>query len=91
MNEISVLTAQEACDILSLQHIGEEEIVVMAQQTENVKMTASLKTHFTDLDNNGQDTALAILRSLEFAQNVICRQSEQAAEPKKKRVMDPYK
>ena len=51
----------------------------MTQKTENVRKIAELNALFLSLDDRGQDSALTILRSLEFAQSVMCsaKQEEQ--------------
>lgn len=44
----------------------------MTHQNENAERIAELNTLFMTLDTKGQDSALTILRALEFAQNVMC-------------------
>lgn len=44
----------------------------MTQEKEDVKRLAELNTLFLTLDDRGQDGALTILRSLKFAQSVMC-------------------
>ncbi len=44
----------------------------MTHDTEIVKKTVEFKEHFLSLNDKGQDSALNILRALEFAQSVMC-------------------
>lgn len=44
----------------------------MVYDTENVKKIAELNSLFLNLNDIGQDSALTILRSLRFAQLVMC-------------------
>lgn len=44
----------------------------MTQRKNEVERIAELNALFMSLDNRGQNSALTILRSLEFAQSVMC-------------------
>lgn len=44
----------------------------MTQNKADVKRLAELNTLFLTLDDKGQDSALTVLRSLGFAQSVMC-------------------
>lgn len=54
----------------------------MTQNKADVKRLAELNTLFLTLDDKGQDSALTILRSLGFAQSVMCS-SNSAEQPRK--------
>lgn len=54
----------------------------MTQNKTDVKRLAELNTLFLTLDDKGQDSALTILRSLGFAQSVMCSPSS-AEQPRK--------
>ena len=56
----------------------------MTHIKEEAKKIAELNTIFLTLNDKGQDSALTILRSLGFAQSVMC--SEQSRKPPKKPV-----
>lgn len=43
----------------------------MAQQKDDIEKTAELNTLFLALDNRGQESALTVLRALQFAQSVM--------------------
>lgn len=47
----------------------------MTHENEMVKKIAELNALFLSLNDKGQDSALNILRSLEFAQSVMCDHS----------------
>lgn len=55
----------------------------MTQEREDVKRIAELNALFLTLDDKGQDSALTLLRSLGFAQSVMCptKQAEQPCKP----------
>ena len=53
----------------------------MTHIKEEAKKIAELNTIFLTLNDKGQDSALTILRSLGFAQSVMC--SEQPRKPPK--------
>lgn len=55
----------------------------MTQEREDVKRIAELNALFMTLDDKGQDGALTILRSLGFAQSVMCspKQPKQLRKP----------
>lgn len=59
----------------------------MTQKTAEVKKLAELNSIFLTLDDKGQESALTILRSLGFAQSVMCspKQTEQFREPQENR------
>lgn len=44
----------------------------MTQNKTNIERLAELNSLFLTLDDRGQDSALIILRSLDFAQSVMC-------------------
>lgn len=44
----------------------------MTQNKEEVERLAELNSLFLSLDDKGQDSALIVLRSLDFAQAVMC-------------------
>lgn len=44
----------------------------MTQKKETVEKIAELNTLFMTLDDKAQDSALTVLRALEFAQSVMC-------------------
>lgn len=44
----------------------------MTQNKEEVERLAELNSLFLSLDDRGQDSALIVLRSLDFAQSVMC-------------------
>lgn len=44
----------------------------MTQERENVRKIAEFSAVFLTLDDEGQDCILAVLRSLGFAQSVMC-------------------
>lgn len=46
----------------------------MTQEREAVKRMAEFRKLFLELNEKGQETALAVLRSLGFAQSVVCLQ-----------------
>ncbi|MBO5031018.1 MAG: hypothetical protein J6C19_00690 [Lachnospiraceae bacterium] len=46
----------------------------MTQEEENVKRIAEFHALFLTLDDRGQEEALIILKSLGFAQSVMCSQ-----------------
>lgn len=54
----------------------------MTQNKEDVERLAELNSLFLTLDDKGQDSALIILRSLGFAQSVMCSK-KQAGQPRK--------
>lgn len=54
----------------------------MTQEREDIRRIAELNALFMTLDNRGQDGALTILRSLGFAQSVMCS-PKQAKPPRK--------
>lgn len=55
----------------------------MTQNRADVKRLAELNALFLTLDDKGQDSALTILRSLGFAQSVMCSPNltEQPSKP----------
>lgn len=56
----------------------------MTQKQEDIKRIAELNTYFLMLNDKGQDAALTILKSLEFAQIVMCPpKAEQSRNPPK--------
>lgn len=48
----------------------------MTQNNEMVKKVSELNTLFLSLNDKGQDSALNILRALEFAQSVMCESTD---------------
>lgn len=54
----------------------------MAQNKEEIKKIAELNALFLSLEDKGQDSALIILRSLSFAQSVMCTQKNKTQSPK---------
>ena len=53
----------------------------MTQTVENVKKIAEFNALFLTLNEKGQDAGLTVLKSLGFAQSVMCQQSD--AQPRK--------
>lgn len=45
----------------------------MTQNREDVKRLAELNTLFLTLNDKGQESVLTVLRSLDFAQSVMCQ------------------
>lgn len=54
----------------------------MTQENEDIQRIAELNALFLTLDAKGQDSALILLRSLKFAQSVMC--PNEPAEPPRK-------
>ena len=48
----------------------------MTQANESVKKIAEFNALFLTLNEKGQDAALTVLKSLGFAQSVMCQQSD---------------
>ena len=48
----------------------------MTQENESVKKIAEFNALFLTLNEKGQDAALTVLKSLGFAQSVMCQQSD---------------
>lgn len=46
----------------------------MTQTKENVRRITEFDTLFMNLDEKGQEAALTVLKSLDFAQSVMCLQ-----------------
>lgn len=83
-----VLTTLLKHDILSLQHNSIEGCEHMTQNKEKVERLAELNSLFLSLDDKGQDSALIILRSLDFAQSVMCSSKQSDKHIKKCSVID---
>lgn len=66
-----VLTPLLKYVILCLQHIKERGFEAMTHSKEDVQKTAQLRSIFMSLNGKAQDTALTILRALNFAQTVM--------------------
>ena len=58
----------------------------MTQIKENVQRITEFNALFLNLNEKGQEAALAILRSLGFAQSVMCSQGMEQQEPSKQPV-----
>lgn len=59
----------------------------MTQTRENIQRATEFNTLFLNLNDRGQETALAVLQALEFAQAVIFSQdTENQRDPKKQLV-----
>lgn len=54
----------------------------MTQKKKDVKKISELNALFLNLDDIGQDSALTILRSLGFAQSVMCSQKRRKRDRK---------
>lgn len=54
----------------------------MTQKNKDMKKISELNALFLNLDNTGQDSALTILRSLGFAQSVMCSQKRRKRDRK---------
>ena len=65
------MTTQIMCVILSLQHKKKEEDEQMTQPKEQTAKAAEFSTLFDSLDERGKESALCILKALDFAQSVM--------------------
>lgn len=52
----------------------------MTQKTEEAKKIAEMNEIFLGLDEKGQESAMMVLKSLQFAQSVMCREERMLAE-----------
>lgn len=57
-----------------------KENAVMTQKQDGTQKLAEMNAIFLGLNEKGQESALMILKSLEFAQSVMCRNEKQAIE-----------
>lgn len=69
------MTTNKEHVILCLQLKRNGVYVVMTQTNENLKTIAEFNALFLTLNDKGQETALTVLQSLDFAQSVMCQRS----------------